>query len=292
MKIGFIGMGNMAQALCAGFLSTGLVQEADVSAYAPHREKLLQNAEKLHFRPAESLSALAEGADLLLVACKPYQIEDVLKEIGPALTDKALVSIAAGWTLAKFKDALERTGTALKTEAILTDRNSSAQSRTGSPEQSSGAVESVRILAVMPNTPAMVKEGVFLLEEEHTLTQEEHDFVVRLLTPLGLVKEVPGKLLAIGSAVTGCLPAFVDLFIEAYADAAVKYGMSRADAYPLISQAVLGSAKLQLATGEHPGSLKDKVCSPAGTTIRGVQALEQEGLRAACMASVDAVMNK
>ncbi|MBR6326447.1 MAG: pyrroline-5-carboxylate reductase [Lachnospiraceae bacterium] len=267
MKIGFIGMGNMAQALCAGFLSTGLVQEADVSAYAPHREKLLQNAEKLHFRPAESLTALAEGSDLLFVACKPYQIEDVLKEIGPALADKALVSIAAGWTLAKFKEALGRTGTSFKADCV-------------------------RVLAVMPNTPAMVKEGVFLLEEEHTLTQEEHDFVVRLLTPLGLVKEVPGKLLAIGSAVTGCLPAFVDLFIEAYADAAVKYGMSRADAYPLISQAVLGSAKLQLTTGEHPGSLKDKVCSPAGTTIRGVQALEQEGLRAACMASVDAVMNK
>ena len=98
--------------------------------------------------------------------------------------------------------------------------------------------------------------------------------------------------MGIGGAITGCSPAFVDLFLEAYADAAVKYGIPRADAYPLIAQAVLGSAKLQQASGLHPGVLKDQVCSPAGTTICGVQALETNGFRAACMASIDAIMQK
>ena len=98
--------------------------------------------------------------------------------------------------------------------------------------------------------------------------------------------------MGIGGTVTGCGPAFVDLMIEAYSDAAVKYGMKRADAYRLISQMILGSAKLQLATGTHPGVLKDNVCSPAGTTICGVTALEENGFRNACIQSVDAIMNK
>ena len=109
---------------------------------------------------------------------------------------------------------------------------------------------------------------------------------------MGLVQELPSNLMGIGGTVTGCGPAFVDLFIEAYGDAAVKYGLKREDAYKLISQMVLGSAKLQLATGTHPGVLKDNVCSPAGTTIRGVTALEEYGLRNACIKSVDAIMNK
>ena len=98
--------------------------------------------------------------------------------------------------------------------------------------------------------------------------------------------------MGIGGAVSGCGPAFMDLILEAYADAAVKYGISRATAYKLISQTMLGSAKLQQVTGEHPGVLKDAVCSPNGTTIRGVDALEHAGLRAACIDSIDAVMNR
>ena len=98
--------------------------------------------------------------------------------------------------------------------------------------------------------------------------------------------------MGIGGAVTGCGPAFVDLFIEGYADAAVKYGVPRQTAYRLISQMILGSAKLQLETGEHPGVLKDNVCSPSGTTICGVASLEESGIRSACIKSIDAIMNK
>jgi pyrroline-5-carboxylate reductase len=138
----------------------------------------------------------------------------------------------------------------------------------------------------------MVGEGVLLFEERNTLTPEEHAEVKKLFAAVGLVQELPSHLMGIGGTVTGCGPAFVDLFIEAYGDAAVKYGLKREDAYKLISQMVLGSAKLQLATGTHPGVLKDNVCSPAGTTIRGVTSLEEHGFRNACIKSVDAIMNK
>ena len=97
--------------------------------------------------------------------------------------------------------------------------------------------------------------------------------------------------MGIGGAVTGCGPAFVDLFMESYADAAVKYGIPRKTAYSLVAQMILGSAKLQLETREHPGVLKDNVCSPNGTTIRGVCALEENGFRNACIKSIDEIMN-
>lgn len=258
-KLGFIGMGNMAQALAQGFINAKAIDSENVYAYAPHQDKLKKNAQSIGFTPVVSLKELAQKADTLIMACKPYQIEAVVRELGDALDGKALISIAAGWDIAKYR------------QIIATD---------------------TRLQFVMPNTPAMVSEGVLLFEAENTLTPEEHQQIVELFSSVGLVEELPGHLMGIGGTVTGCGPAFVDLMIEAYGDAAVKYGMPRQDAYRLISQMILGSAKLQLASGEHPGKLKDNVCSPAGTTIRGVTALEEQGFRNACIKSIDAIMNK
>ena len=259
INLGFIGMGNMAQALAAGFIKANAIHPKNVFAFAPHQEKLAKNAEAIGFTPTASLQELATKCDTLVMACKPYQIEDVLAELGSALNGKNLISIAAGWDFAKY-------------QTVLT---------TNTPLQ-----------FVMPNTPAMVGEGVLLFEEKNTLSAEEREQVKKLFAAVGLVQELPSNLMGIGGTVTGCGPAFVDLFIEAYGDAAVKYGLKRADAYRLISQMILGSAKLQLATGTHPGVLKDNVCSPAGTTICGVAALEEKGFRNACIQSVDAIMNK
>ncbi|MCR5654751.1 MAG: pyrroline-5-carboxylate reductase [Lachnospiraceae bacterium] len=257
--LGFIGMGNMAQALCGGFVESGALKKEQTFAYAPNQEKLEKNAEVYGFTPVSSLAELASKADVLIMACKPYQIEDVLKELGDAICGKALVSIAAGWPFDKY-------------DAILKGK--------------------ARVQFVMPNTPAMVAEGVLLFEEKNSLTEEERAEVMELFAAVGLVEVLPSHLMGIGGTVTGCAPAFVDMMIEAYADAAVKYGMPRQTAYRLISQMVLGSAKLVSETGEHPGVLKDNVCSPAGTTIVGVAALEENGFRNACIKSVDAVMNK
>lgn len=256
MKIGFIGMGNMAQALCAGFTS-GPVDKKDVFAYAPNQEKLKKNAEVYGFTPCGSLLELVKASEVVIMACKPYQIEAVLHDIKKEIAGKALVSVAAGWDFEKYSLLL------------------------GSD---------VRIQYVMPNTPAMVGEGVLLFEEKNSLDSEEREEIKKMFAATGVVVELPTKLMKAGMAVTGCGPAFVDLMMEAYGDAAVKYGIPRPLAYQMVSQMILGSAKLQLETGTHPGVLKDNVCSPGGTTIKGVVALEKANFRNACIESIDAIM--
>ena len=135
-------------------------------------------------------------------------------------------------------------------------------------------------------------EGVLLFEEKNSLLPEEREEIKKLFEALGIVIELPVHLMGIGGALTGCGPAFVDLIIEALGDAGVKYGVPRKQAYEMVSQMIIGSAKLQLETGEHPGVLKDNVCSPAGTTICGVDALEHAGIRAGFIDAIDAIMNK
>ncbi len=258
-KIGFIGMGNMAQALCGGFIKSGKIEKSSIYAYAPNQKKLNENAKKFGFIPCESLKEVVRNSKTIIMACKPYQIEGVLAEIKGELNGKSLLSIALGWNFEKYSKFLDK---------------------------------STRIQFIMPNTPAMVGEGVFLFEKTNSLSEDERKDVMDLFASLGVVEELSDNLMGIGGAITGCGPAFVDLLIEAYSDAAVKYGIPRAMAYKLVSQTVLGTAKLQLETGEHPGVLKDNVCSPAGSTIRGVTQLEKCGLRTACIQSIDAIMER
>lgn len=256
-SLGFIGMGNMAQALAQGFIASGALKGERVFAYAPHQEKLRANAERIGFQPVASLTELAAAADTLVMACKPYQIESVVAELDDALSGKALVSIAAGWDFARYESVLP---------------------------------QSTRFQFVMPNTPAMVREGVLLFEEKTSLEKAERQELMDLFSTVGVVEVVPSRLMSAAGTVTGCGPAFVDLMIEAYADAAVKYGVPRAQAYALVAQMVKGSAALALETKEQPGVLKDAVCSPGGTTIRGVCSLEEDGFRAACIHSIDAIL--
>ena len=256
-NLGFIGMGNMAQALAIGFIKSGRISKENVFAFAPNQDKLKANAEKIGFTPKASVTKLVEAADTIIMACKPYQIESVLKCIGDKLRGKALISIAAGWNYQKYLNYLN---------------------------------SDVRFQFVMPNTPAMVGEGVLLFESTNSLEADERHEIMALFSATGFVQEIDSSLMGIAGTVTGCGPAFVDIMIEAYADAAVKYGVKRSDAYKLVSQMILGSAKLQLETGEHPAILKDNVCSPAGTTIRGVTALEENGFRNACIKSIDVIM--
>lgn len=258
-KIGFIGMGNMALALAGGFIESKKIKAENIFAYAPNQEKLKKNADRLGFVPCDSLKSLVKNCDTLVVACKPYQIEGILAEIKADLMGKNLLSVAAGWTYDSFTPHIDK---------------------------------STSLLCIMPNTPAMVGEGVFLFENKHSLSEAEYSQVADLFASLGIVETLPTHLMGIGGAVSGCGPAFMDLIMEAYADAAVKYGISRPQAYRLIAQTMKGSAALQIATGDHPGVLKDAVCSPGGTTICGVDALEKAGLRAACIGSIDAIMLK
>ncbi|MDO4978204.1 MAG: pyrroline-5-carboxylate reductase [Eubacteriales bacterium] len=256
-NIGFIGMGNMAQAIVSGWINKNLLNSDQVYAYAPHFDKLEKNAKRIGFTPCHTLKEVVSLCDTLIMACKPYQIESVLGEIKEDLKGKTLISVAAGWTFEKYSNYLD---------------------------------SSTHVQYIMPNTPAMVSEGVMLFEQTNSLSEEEHEEVIELFKALGLVEVLPDHLMNIGMAITGCGPAFVDLIIEALGDAGVKYGLQRKQAYALASQMILGSAKLQLETGEHPGVLKDNVCSPAGTTIKGVDALEHNGIRAAFIDAIDAIM--
>lgn len=258
-KLGFIGMGNMAQALAAGFIESGKIAAENVYAFAPNQEKLKMNAEKIGFTPVASVQELAEKTDVLVMACKPYQIEGVLAELKGSLEGKSIISVAAGWPFDRYMQYIE---------------------------------ENVGIQFVMPNTPAMVGEGVLLFEDKNSLSEEMLSSTKDLFGAVGMVDVLPSHLMGIGGAITGCGPAFADLFMEAYADAAVKYGIPRDKAYRFVAMMLKGSAKLQLETGTHPGVLKDNVCSPAGTTICGVGALEEAGFRSACIKSIDAIMNK
>ena len=144
----------------------------------------------------------------------------------------------------------------------------------------------------MPNTPAMVGEGVLMFETENTWDADDRAWIMDTMSCLGTVVEIPSALQPAGMAIAGCGPAFIDLVIEALGDAGVKYGLSRELSYKLASQMILGSAKLQLETGTHPGVLKDNVCSPGGTTICGVDALEHGGVRKIFIDAVDAVIEK
>lgn len=259
MKLAFIGMGNMATALARGFVASGRLNAADIIAYDPYQDMLKQKAAEVGFSAAATATEAVQAADTVLIACKPHQVEGAVAEIAPALPGKALLSIALGWDHAKY-------------QAILP--------------------EGVRVQFVMPNTPAMVGEGVFLFEETNTLSADELAAVKALFSAIGYVHTLPSRLMGIGGAVSGCGPAFVDLALEAFADAAVKYGIPRDLAQKMVSETVLGAAKLQQQTGLHPGVLKDMVCSPGGSTIKGVTALEANGYRAACIAAVDAIMEK
>lgn len=263
-NMGFIGMGNMAQAIVKGFISTGKVKAENVFAFAPNQEKLKKNGEAIGFSPCASLAELASKCDTLIAACKPYQLQSVISELGTALKEKVLLSVAAGWVFDTFNNMLN---------PAIDPYNT-------------------RIQCIMPNTPAMVGQGVMLFEKKNSLKAEELEQAVELFKALGIVEFLDTSLMGIGGAISGCGPAFMDMIMEAYADAAVKYGIARDTAYRLVSQTMAGSAILQQKTGSHPGVLKDAVCSPNGTTICGVDALEKAGLRGALISCIDAIMNK
>lgn len=255
-KLGFVGMGNMAQAMAAGFIDSGAIKGEDVLAYAPNQEKLKGNAERIGFVPCDALDKVIEGADTIVIACKPYQIKDVFEPIKDKLEGKAVVSVAAGWYFDEFREFFG---------------------------------DKVRIQVLMPNTPVAVRKGVLVLQEENSLEDEERTALIELLSAVGSVVELPRKLFGVGSSVSGCGPAFMDMIIEAMADGAVKNGVPRPKAYELICQMMIGSAELVMQSGLHPGQLKDNVCSPGGITIKGVAALEEAGVRAAFIKAVDAI---
>ena len=258
-RLGFIGLGNMGRAIASGLIAGGAIAPENVCGYAPHWDKLSAYAQETGIRACRSATEVVENADMILLAVKPYVIEGVLADLREALAGKAVLSVALGYDYARLRPLLP---------------------------------EDARIQFIMPNTPALVGAGVMLFEQTNSLESGERAELMEKFAVLGAVEELPSHLMGIGGAVSGCGPAFCAMVIEALADAGVKYGLPRPTAYRLASQTLAGTGKMQIETGQHPGAIKDGVCSPGGTTIRGVEALERAGLRAAMMDAVQAVMEK
>ena len=256
-RIGFIGFGNMAQAMAKGLVEHAGFDGGRITACAAHFDKLKASCKPLGANAVHTPAEVAEASDLVIVAVKPYMVADVLTPAREALAGKAVVSVAAGLLFDFYEDLLGA----------------------GSHH-----------LSTIPNTPIAVGCGVIACEQKHSLATDEWETFTGLFGGIALIEPVAGHLLSTASAVAGCGPAFAAMFLESLADGGVKNGLPRATAYRLAAQMMAGTAQLHLTTGTHPGAMKDAVCSPGGTTIKGVAALEAAGLRNALISAVDATL--
>ena len=261
MKIGFIGLGNMATAMIGGILREKKVEACDIIGSAKTENTINSVKTRFNITAVGNNREVAEQADILFLAVKPIFFPEVISEIKDVVKRNTLiVSIAPGKTIAYLQEAF------------------------GSPE--------CKVIRCMPNTPALVSEGCTGVCAGENVTKDELEEVLSLLRSFGTASVVPERLMDVVVGVSGSSPAYVFMFIEAMADEAVAEGMSRKQAYEFAAQSVLGSAKMVLETGKHPGELKDMVCSPGGTTIQAVKVLEEKGMRAAVMDAMEACIKK
>lgn len=259
MKLGFIGLGNMAGAMIGGLLSAGILAAGDIIGSAKTQATLDSAGTRygIHVTPDNKEVAKAE---VVVLAVKPVYYEEVISEIRETVTEnQVIVTIAPGKTLQWLGEQFGR---------------------------------KVKIVRTMPNTPALVSEGMTAVCHNEWVTAEELSYISSLLQSFGEAETVPESLMDVVVSVSGSSPAYVFMFIEAMADAAVADGMPRTQAYRFAARSVLGSAKMVLDTGMHPGVLKDMVCSPGGTTIEAVRMLEEKGMRSAVIEAMKACTEK
>jgi pyrroline-5-carboxylate reductase len=260
LRVGFLGAGKMATALARGWIAAGLLAPAECRASDPVPSARQTFAAGTGGTAEADNCAIVEASDLLVLAVKPQNMAELLAAIAPAVGPRHLiVSIAAGVTLGQLAAAL-------------------------------GADS--RLIRVMPNTPCLVGASASGYAPGEAATADDVALVDRLLNVVGTAFRLPEHLLDAVTGLSGSGPAFVYTVIEALSDGGVRVGLPRDVATALAAQTVLGSARMVLETGLHPGVLKDQVTSPGGTTIAGIHALERGGLRAALMDAVEAATKR
>ena len=258
--IGFLGAGQMATALALGFLKSSVVEKGNLLASDAVAASGKRFAAATGATICKSNAELLTQVDILFLSVKPQQMADALQDIAGSGKSKTLfVTIAAGLPISFYAEQLG---------------------------------DKAKIVRVMPNTPCLVGKGVCAFAASDAVSQAELATVKTLLETVGMAEQVPEKLLDAVTGLSGSGPAFVCMIIEAMSDAGVLMGLPRAMATSFAAQTLLGTADMVLQTGEHPAVLKDRVTSPAGTTIAGVQALEEHGLRAAMMAAIEAATKR
>ena len=263
-KIGFIGGGNMAEALIKGLLSAGFIEAKNlmVAEICPVRHEWLR--QEYHVKVTDDSCELTKKCDIIVLAVKPQSMKDVLESIADCVDDKKLViSIAAGVSIKTISDSLNPDGK-----------------------------KKMGVVRTMPNTPALVLEGVTALAVNGNVSATDLKIAHRIFEAVGQTVDVSETALDAVTGLSGSGPAYIFMIIEALSDAGVKMGLSRDVANTLTLQTVIGSAKLALESGKHPGELKDQVTSPGGTTISGLQALEEGALRTTLMNAVEAATKR
>lgn len=257
-KIGIIGCGNMGGAILYGALESGVIARDQAYVYDIN-PAMMEKAKGWGVNLVESDEEVCDKSDIILLAVKPQNAAEALSQCKKALDGKAMMSIVAGVTVERLQNMID-----------------------GTP----------RILRIMPNTPAMVFEGSFALCSDNDFTEDELAAAKAIYETIGIVEMVPEHLIDAVCGLSGGGPAYVAMFIEAMADGGVKQGLPRATAYRLAAQTCLGTAKMILEKGMHPGELKDMVTSPGGTTIEGCEALERGGMRYAVIDCINAGTEK
>jgi pyrroline-5-carboxylate reductase len=259
-RVGFIGAGKMAAALARGFLSAGLVQPRQVLASDPAEAAAQHFAEITSARIVPDNRTVASESDVLILAIKPQQFVAVAQELRAVMTAEHLVvSILAGVPLATLANRLG---------------------------------DKPRVIRVMPNAPCLIGQGASAYCLGPRATAADDALVGRLLSAVGIAFQLEEKLLDAVTGLSGSGPAFVSVMIEALSDGGVQMGLPRDVATALAAQTVAGTGRMVLETAQHPAAIKDQVASPGGTTIQGLQALEEHGVRAALIAAVQAATER
>jgi pyrroline-5-carboxylate reductase len=254
-KVGFVGAGNMGEALIKGLVESNLVPATAIVIADSRAERAQEIAKQYGVRALADNTALVKGADVVILAVKPQIMAPVLREIMPALTNRPLlVSIAAGVSTATIQAVLGKYP---------------------------------RLIRVMPNTPALVLEGATAIARSAELDADDLETAQEIFTAVGRVVVLEEELMDAVTGLSGSGPAYVAIVIESLADGGVKMGLDRVTAMTLATQTVLGAARLIAETGVHPGALKDMVSSPGGTTIAGIAALEEGGIRTTFIRAVE-----
>lgn len=260
MKIGFIGTGNMGSSIIKGILSSKFEENENINIFDLDKDKVNNLVKEYGINAVNSEKELAKNCDIIILSVKPHIIPIVLKNLsGNVKKDTIILTIAAGISISVIENALG---------------------------------EDKKVVRTMPNTPAQVLSGMTAVTFNKNIENSEKEIIFKLLNSFGKSVEIEEKLMHAYTGISGSLPAYVYMFMEALADGGVLCGMPRDKAYEIVAQTVAGSAKMLLETGKHPGQLKDEVCSPAGTTIEAVRVLENGNFRGNVIEAVVACTEK
>ncbi len=259
-KVGFIGCGNMGSAMVGGLIKSKFLEADDIIVSTKTEESAKKLKDQFGIETTLDSKLVAKEADAIILAVKPFMYKEMISKIKSELSkDKLIITIAAGISISNMEEWIGK---------------------------------NAKIIRTMPNTPALVGQAMSAVCPNGNISDEELNYCVKIFQSFGECVQLEEKDFHAFTALCGSSPAYVYMFIEAMADAAVKLGIPRVKAYKMAAQSVLGSSKMVLETGKHPGELKDAVCSPAGTTIEAVVELERLGFRNSVIQAIDKCAEK